>query len=262
MLGAACALVGPGSVPATLCARCPDQARPMNRRSLWVRSNVLSARPRSEGGGRAKVRLSRPSPGVPSKRCRRDVDTSSDLVILVDEQDRPIGTMPKLEAHRQGRCHRAISVIVRDRRGRLLLQQRALGKYHSGGLWTNACCSHPRAGESVADAAARRLLEEMGIAAPLKPLFSMCYRDRVSKQLIEHEFVHVFGGVSDQTPDPNAGEVADWRWQSLGDIMNDIVARPQLYTVWFRRFLQRFESDIVGFVSDRTASRPALKIGR
>ncbi|KAB2917427.1 MAG: isopentenyl-diphosphate Delta-isomerase [Hyphomicrobiaceae bacterium] len=191
---------------------------------------------------------------MPSHRRRQRADTTSDLVILVDEQDRAIGTMPKLEAHRAGRCHRAISVIVRDRRGRLLLQQRALGKYHSGGLWTNACCSHPRPGESVADAAARRLVEEMGIAAAVEPLFSTCYRDRVSQRLIEHEFVHVFGGVTDQTPDPNADEVADWRWQSLDEVVSDIETRPQLYTVWFRMFLQRFEDDLARFVAGHARS--------
>jgi isopentenyl-diphosphate delta-isomerase len=176
-------------------------------------------------------------------------DTSFDRVILIDRHDRAIGTMPKLEAHRQGRRHRAISVIVRDTSGRLLLQQRATGKYHSAGMWTNTCCSHPRPGEDVADAAARRLVEEMGIVAPLKPLFCMRYRAQVSKQLIEHEFVHVFGGVSDRAPSPDASEVADWRWKPLGDVINDVDQRPQAYTVWFRKILREFKTEIARFVS-------------
>ena len=176
-------------------------------------------------------------------------DTSFDEVILIDRHDRAIGTMPKLEAHRQGRCHRAISVIIRDTSGRLLLQQRARSKYHSAGMWTNTCCSHPRPAEAAADTAARRLVEEMGIAAPLEALFCMRYRAQVSKHLIEHEFVHVFGGVSDQTPSPDAGEVADWRWRSLRDITDDVDERPEAYTVWFRKLLCEFKTEIARFVS-------------
>src|SRR5262245_32152936 len=122
-------------------------------------------------------------------------DTSTDVVVLVAGDDRPIGTMPKLEAHRRGLLHRAVSVFVRDGSGRLLLQQRAVGKYHSGGLWTNTCCSHPRPGESAAEAAARRLDEEMGLACPLTFLFPMRYCATVSNGLVEHEIVKVFGGV-------------------------------------------------------------------
>src|SRR5262245_53833599 len=112
---------------------------------------------------------------VPEDNVDRPADTSADAIILVDPDDRPIGTMPKLEAHRSGRLHRAVSVFVRDSQGRLLLQQRAIGKYHSGGLWTNSCCSHPRPGEGAAAAAARRLVEEMGLACSLTFLFPMRY---------------------------------------------------------------------------------------
>ncbi len=158
-----------------------------------------------------------------------------------------VGTMAKLEAHRRGCCHRAISVIVRDSRGRLLLQQRAAGKYHSAKLWTNTCCSHPRPDEPAIAAAARRLAEEMGIVTSVRPLFTMRYRARVSNRLVEHEFVHVFGGISDQAPKPAASEVAAWRWMSCRDVMADVGLRPCDYTVWFRRVLQDFKAEIETF---------------
>jgi isopentenyl-diphosphate Delta-isomerase len=126
-------------------------------------------------------------------------DNSADDVILVDEHDRALGTMAKLAAHQRGLRHRAISVIVRDRDNRLLLQQRAATKYHSGGLWTNTCCSHPRPGEDTLEAARRRLREEMGVACELQLLFSTHYRADVSRGLIEDEIVHVFGGRFDGT---------------------------------------------------------------
>lgn len=177
-------------------------------------------------------------------------DTSLDHVILVDALDRAIGTMPKLDAHRQGRRHRAISVIVRDLHGRLLLHRRADGKYHSAGLWTNTCCSHPRPGEGCSDAAARRLTEEMGIVAPLTPLFSMSYRARVSEHLIEHEIVHVFGATFDGMPDPDPFEVSEWRWNAFFEVIRDVDERPRAYTFWFRKMLREFDADIARFVAN------------
>lgn len=179
----------------------------------------------------------------------RLVDTTQDNVVLVDKDDREIGIMPKLDAHRHGRCHRAISVLIRDDAGRLLLQQRAAGKYHSGGLWSNTCCSHPRHGEDTLYAARRRLREEMGVVAELSPLFSTHYRAMVSDGLIEDEIVHVFGGVFDRAPNPSAEEVAGWRWKTLAQINRDVRERPQAYTIWFRGFLDRFEPEIARFAS-------------
>lgn len=176
-------------------------------------------------------------------------DTTHDNVVLVDEDDREIGAMPKLDAHRHGLCHRAISVLIRDGVGRLLLQQRAAGKYHSGGLWSNTCCSHPRTGEDSLCAATRRLHEEMGIVTELRPLFSTRYRARVSERLIEDEIVHVLGGISDQAPNPNAAEVAGWCWKTLAEIRLDVRDRPQAYTIWFRHFLEKFEGEIARFTS-------------
>lgn len=168
---------------------------------------------------------------------RPRADTSDDQVILVDTADRPLGTIGKLVAHRQGLRHRALSVVLRDRDGRLLLQSRAAGKYHSGGLWTNTCCSHPRPDEPVAAAAARRLSEEMGVACPLAFLFTTHYRARVSNDLIEDEIVHVFGGRFDGEPDPDPHEVADWSWKTPAELAAAVVATPQAYTVWFRKYL-------------------------
>jgi isopentenyl-diphosphate delta-isomerase len=179
---------------------------------------------------------------VPSGRS----ENSDDEVILVDADDRPLGTMTKLEAHRRGLRHRAISVVVRDRHNRLLMQQRAGGKYHSGGLWTNTCCSHPRPGEATIDAANRRLIEEMGFTCPLTPLFTAHYRAEVSRGLIEDEIVHVFGGTFDGVPDPDPAEVAAWCWKDADAVAREVDERPERYTVWFREYRRRFWDAMVG----------------
>ena len=172
------------------------------------------------------------------------IDNSSDHVIIVDPNDIQIGTAPKLEAHRNGLRHRAISVIIGDRRGRMLLHRRAAEKYHSGGLWTNTCCSHPRPGERSIDAAIRRLTEEMGIACPLAFIFSMNYRAEVSNGLVENEIVHVFGGHFNGIPTPNPMEASDWHWKSFSEISRDIDERPDNYTVWFRKMRHECWNDI------------------
>ena len=179
-----------------------------------------------------------------SQRSRSD--NSADDVILVDGDDRPVGTMGKLAVHQKGVRHRALSVIVRDRHNRLMLQRRALAKYHSGGLWTNTCCSHPRPGEETADAATRRLAEEMGFTCPLTLLFSTHYRAQVSNDLIEDELVHVFGGRFDGTPDPDPAEVAEWCWKTADELASDMDQHPELYTVWFRKYRQQFWQAMVG----------------
>src|SRR5690606_9584214 len=151
-------------------------------------------------------------------------------VILVDEQDRAIGTMEKLAAHREGLLHRAISVFIFDNQGRLLVHQRAAHKYHSASLWTNTCCSHPRPGESVMDAAHRRLHEEMGMEADLTFAFAFQYRAVFDNGLTEHEFDHVFIGHSSHIPSPNPAEVANYRWLGQSDIEHDIRTHPDTYT--------------------------------
>ncbi len=171
--------------------------------------------------------------------ARGRADTSLDEVELVDDADVMIGTMGKLLAHELGLRHRAVSVLIHDRQNRLLIHRRAANKYHSGGLWTNTCCSHPRPGEPVLRAATRRLKEEMGIDVVLSPLFVMQYRARVSRRLIESEVVHAFSGCFEGTPEPDSSEVSDWRWISLPDLCADIDRRPERYTIWFRYFRSR-----------------------
>ncbi|WP_255606943.1 isopentenyl-diphosphate Delta-isomerase [Pedobacter polysacchareus] len=155
-------------------------------------------------------------------------------VILVDKNDNPIGTMPKLEAHLKGELHRAFSVFIFNSSGALLLQQRALDKYHSAGKWTNTCCSHPRPGELTADAAKRRLKEEMGMECELRPIFSFAYRAEVENGLVEHEFDHVYFGSSDTLPIPNPLEVADFKYISMEALELDLQNNKDSYTEWLK----------------------------
>jgi isopentenyl-diphosphate delta-isomerase len=155
-------------------------------------------------------------------------------VILVDKNDQAIGTMGKMEAHQSGDLHRAFSVFIFDHQGRMLLQQRALNKYHSGGLWTNACCSHPRPGEETKVAARRRLQEEMGFTTEIEPLFTFTYRAEFENGLVEHEFDHVFVGQYDGEIAPNAIEVMDYKFESLHEIETHLQQQPEIFTAWFR----------------------------
>ncbi|MDT7605404.1 MAG: isopentenyl-diphosphate Delta-isomerase [Acidobacteriota bacterium] len=154
-------------------------------------------------------------------------------VILVDEFDREVGVREKLEAHREGVLHRAFSVFVFDSTKRLLLQKRAATKYHSGGLWSNTCCGHPRPGEATAVAARRRLKEEMNFDCELREAFAFLYRAEVGA-LVEHEYDHVFVGVYDGEPVPDGAEVEDWKRVSLTDLRRDLRAKPERYTDWLR----------------------------
>lgn len=160
-------------------------------------------------------------------------------VILVDEEDRALGAAEKLEAHRRGGLHRAFSVFVFDSAGNVLLQKRARDKYHSGGLWSNTCCSHPRPGEEVIDAARRRLSEEMGFTCDLREVFSFVYRAEVGNDLIEHEYDHVLVGTFDGRPAPDASEVEAWRWCPLEDLRKDLAADPESYTRWLTLAMTR-----------------------
>lgn len=154
-------------------------------------------------------------------------------VVLVNERDEPTGTMEKLEAHEKGLLHRAFSVFITNAAGEMLLQQRAAGKYHCGGLWTNTCCSHPYPGEKVEAAAHRRLQEEMGFDCALKEVFSFTYKAKFDNGLTEHEFDHVLIGNWDGKVIPNPDEVGDYRYLSFEAIQQWLAREPQLFTPWF-----------------------------
>lgn len=163
------------------------------------------------------------------------------MVILVDRNDDTIGSAPKLEAHEKGLLHRAVSVLLFNRRNELLIQRRAAGKYHSGGLWANSCCTHPAIGEPVHTAAVRRLREEMGISASLNPLKTIVYRARLDNGLTEHELDHLFVGQSDQPPATDPAEVSDYRYLPLPAIREDMLQHPGRYAVWFRIIVCGFD---------------------
>ncbi len=160
-------------------------------------------------------------------------------VILVDEKDKELGLEEKIKAHEEGKLHRAFSVFVLNSKGQLMLQRRAISKYHSGGLWTNTCCSHPRPGEPVEKAAVRRLKEEMGFSCSLKELFSFIYKTGFDNGLMEHELDHVFVGTYDGQPKINPEEVAEYRWIELKDLLKDMKENPQNYTFWFKEIMKK-----------------------
>lgn len=170
--------------------------------------------------------------------------TSSDeeRLVLVDEHDQAVGTGSKLSVHQEGLLHRAFSVFIFNGQGQLMLQQRALGKYHSGGLWTNTCCGHPRPGEAVMEAAHRRLQEEMGFDCPLQEVSQLTYRAQVSSTLIEHEFDHVFVGQFDGEVRPDPDEARDWEWIGIEALNHQIKHTPALFTVWFKAILEQPEA--------------------
>lgn len=163
-------------------------------------------------------------------------------VVLVNEKDESIGIMEKMEVHEKGLLHRAFSVFIFNRKGDMLLQQRANNKYHSGGLWTNACCSHPLPGENIIDAAQRRLQEELGFTVMLKPILSFIYQAKLDKGLTEYEFDHVLIGSYDGTITPVEDEVQDYVYRSIEAIKADLIAAGDTYTTWFKIALPEVEA--------------------
>ena len=163
-----------------------------------------------------------------------------DNVILVNENDEPIGLMPKLEAHQKAKLHRAFSVFVLNEGNEIMLQQRAEHKYHSPLLWTNTCCSHQREGETNIEAGNRRLFEEMGFKTELKELFHFIYKAPFDNGLTEHELDHVMIGYYSNDPKINPDEVANWKWMAIEDVQLDIKSNPEIYTVWFKIIFDEF----------------------
>lgn len=161
-------------------------------------------------------------------------------VILVDQSDRPLGIAEKMAAHEQGLLHRAFSIFVINSQGQLLLQKRAGSKYHSGGLWTNTCCSHPRPSESILEAGDRRLQEEMGFSCPLRAIFSFVYHAPLDRGLTEYEFDHVLLGSYDGDPQLNPNEAEAWQWLDLADLKEDLKNYPDRYTYWLRACFEQF----------------------
>lgn len=175
--------------------------------------------------------------------------TNKKFIIIVDEKDQQLGKLEKLEVHQLGLLHRAFSLFIFNSKDELLLQQRADRKYHSAELWTNSCCGHPQFGEDITSAATRRLIEEMGIYCQIKFAFSFIYKTKFENGLAEHEFDHVYFGVTDNLPKPEKTEVKNWKYINLITLEKDLRINPQLYTTWlkecFEKVILHFEKIIV-----------------
>lgn len=178
--------------------------------------------------------------------CSSGYDNTGKMeqVILVDANDQALGTMGKMEAHQKGVLHRAFSILLFNDEGKILLQKRSRHKYHSSGLWTNACCSHPLPGENLNDATRRRLREEMGIE--LQPTFShtFIYKAHLDNDLIEHELDHVFVGTFNGKPRINTNEVEDWKFADVAWLRQDMVLNPSAYTEWFKVILNNMPDQV------------------
>ncbi len=162
-------------------------------------------------------------------------------VILVDSNDIEIGQMEKIEAHQKALLHRAFSVFIFNNKSQILLQKRNVDKYHSGGLWTNTCCGHPRPGESIDIAANRRLFEEMGFNTKLQKKFVFTYKADLENGIFENEIDHVFYGNFNSYPEPNPLEVSEWKFEDWATVIHDVRKNPQKYTVWFRICIEKID---------------------
>jgi len=170
-------------------------------------------------------------------------------VILVNNNDQKVGLMPKLEAHQRGVLHRAFSILIFNDIGQLLIQQRALNKYHTPGLWSNTCCSHQIDGESNIEAGKRRLHEEMGFEVELFNFDSFIYNAYFENGLIEHEFDHILVGVFHGTPSINKNEVNDYRWITFDELQNEININPENFTIWFRIIFTKYKLSLKKWIS-------------
>jgi isopentenyl-diphosphate delta-isomerase len=159
---------------------------------------------------------------------------------LVDKNDHIIGYEDKLEVHRKGYLHRAFSIFIVNKKGQLMLQKRAVEKYHSGGLWANTCCSHQIKGEDQEVTVHKRLVEEMGFDCELKPIFKFIYRAELDHNFIENELDHVYIGFYEKDPKPNAAEVCDWKWMDIESLKNDLKESPDKYVYWLKEAFSEF----------------------
>lgn len=162
-------------------------------------------------------------------------------VIIVDKNDKVLGKCSKQKAHNQAIRHRAFSIFIFNSKGKLLIQKRNPNKYHSGGLWSNSCCSHPRPGQTTDDAANIRLKEEMGIHCSLRKVSSFSYLSKVGDNIFEHEYDHIYSGISDDIPQLNQHEVIDFKWVGITDLLLDMTRRKANYTTWFRMIMNNHE---------------------
>jgi len=160
-------------------------------------------------------------------------------VIIVDKDDRVICNEEKIKAHKEGKLHRAFSIFIFNSKKELLLQKRSLKKYHSGGKWSNTCCSHPLDGKDIKEQAEERLKKEMGISTELKGIFSFVYKTKVDNNLTEHEYDHVFLGYYDKDPEPDEKEVENWKWMKIQELKQDIKQNPDAYTPWLKLCLDK-----------------------
>ena len=172
-------------------------------------------------------------------------------VVLVNENDEVLGTMEKLRAHEEGVLHRAFSVIIFNSKGEMLIHKRASDKYHCGGLWTNACCSHPRLNEDPKYGAERRLKEEMGFTTNVNFIGSFIYKVKFENGLTEHEFDHMFCGHFDEKPEPNKDEVEAWKFISVDQLLKDVENQPECYTFWFRDILKNRLEELLAYDQSR-----------
>lgn len=173
-----------------------------------------------------------------------DIDSTysemeTEKIICVDENDREIGFASKTEVHQKGLLHRAFSVFIFNSSGKMLIHRRALEKYHGGGLWSNACCSHPIPGQLLGEAVMRRLSFEMGMTCNVEKAFEFTYRAEMANGLIEHEYDHVYVGISDAVPDPEPLEVAEYAYEDVKTLKDEIMQFPEKFTPWFRLLFDR-----------------------
>lgn len=168
----------------------------------------------------------------------------------MDEKDRELGPIEKLEAHHKGILHRAFSILVFNSKNQLLLQRRAMGKYHTPGLWTNTCCSHPRYGENIVEAIYRRLHEEMGFTCELEEVFQFQYKVKFDNELTENEYDHVFIGRYDGEIHINKDEVEEYKWISLEEVEDRIKSNPEEFTYWFKYLLKKGRNQLYKYLED------------